>query len=546
MLSYSLGLPPQNFKDHRWHVPVEFDVPVVTLPDESGLYQTDIWLNQTGEYTATVWYTDTQAARQLLGPTGSNPFLLTVDPGFLSPKHSIVYGPGVKITEAGKVATFELEMRDQFENLITDEIQESAGVTGSDFSVRSSLPTCREFSGDLWAIMEAMGVVMCPRHQMIFSAVRTGVYRATYTEDIAGDYYVDIFVRDDTKNFGFNADNHIASRVFVHVVATISSRKCSDLSVDMTAIQSESQIHFSVQVHDRFCNPTHLYPNSLSAKIVHKNTNRQYPWLFPPPRYAGFETVANATGDTEMWEEHLHPDGDLKAFHHYYHYFRAFTKPAGDYLVHVYFHDAADNTAGHILGLRPGRWPDMSSPGIGPPVVMLSPPALLYAGFNENGESMDLIFDMDTNRGRMNSLKDNCSAVIAQIHDEAQETNFSLGQDAYCLWVDQRTFRVMLGFYTPGVKMVTPGQFVRLQQNVTLNAAENSAATNMINDTLIHGPATPAEPSIILTAPGVFGPCDTATVDISSTFNIAGQNYTCSLCGVLEYPEGSFLYIYIY
>eukprot|EP01050_Picozoa_sp_SAG11_P010978 SAG11_NODE_1133_length_5735_cov_8.895671_3_plen_407_part_00 len=372
-------------RNHQFHTPEPFAVPVVDVVDAIGLYRTDKWLNQTGEYTVTVWHTDLDQSPQLIGPDGSNPFLVIVDPSFLSPQHSVIYGRGAQLTEAGVEATFRVEIRDQFENLITDAIQESSGVTGEDFSVRSNLPQCREFSGDLWAFMEALGVVMCPRSRMTFTAVSTGIFAATYLETTAGEYYVDVFVRDDSRQFGFNAANQIMSRMWIQITPAVSSHVCSDLMVDMDPVQAEMKVSFNVQVYDRFCNPTPLYPNSLSAKIIHDISSDQvlYPWLLTPSRYSGYSVAANNTKSLELWEEHQHPDGDMMAFYHYYSYFQAFAKPAGNYSVEVFFHDSA--ASNQILGQRPGRVFNQGSPAAGPIVTTLPAPVLVSARFSVNG-----------------------------------------------------------------------------------------------------------------------------------------------------------------
>eukprot|EP01048_Picozoa_sp_COSAG05_P043125 COSAG05_NODE_23690_length_256_cov_0.656051_1_plen_85_part_11 len=70
-------------------------------------------------FRATVWVTPVDKLRQLIGQRRANPFIFTVDPAALSPVHSTLYGMGLQETVAGEGASYIVELRDEYGNLLT-------------------------------------------------------------------------------------------------------------------------------------------------------------------------------------------------------------------------------------------------------------------------------------------------------------------------------------------------------------------------------------------------------------------------------------------
>jgi hypothetical protein len=152
-----------------------------------------------------------------------------------------------------------------------------------------------------------------------------------------------------------------------------------------------------------------------------------------------------------------------------------------------------------------------------PPAV----PVMTSAVFARDGSSITVQFDSPTDKaGFTNNF--NCKKVFDMVRFAA---------DTRCLWNDASTVSI----YTRGDDGVIVGDSVKLLPSTVkarckvLNngppcsswAHSNPAASNVI----VTAPASPTAPTVTIVSAAVIGPCDSLTVDITSSTGAGGRSF---------------------
>jgi hypothetical protein len=228
----------------------------------------------------------------------------------LVPGYFRVTGSGFGNVTAGIRQSFIIEVVD--DNLT--RIDASTSVDVSEFSVRSSLPVCQGFGGDLAEALEQLGIAPgCP--QSVISFVQPDpslpwLWNVSYVETRAGSYYIDIFFRDP-DNIDYELSALVGGgRLQVNVMATYAAGHKSFFRIPNSLVSSPpiagSTFIFEIFVRDEFGNPTDLGVDGLSANIAHDemaptivlsggNLSHRaslFPGLHTPPVLGGYSADA--------------------------------------------------------------------------------------------------------------------------------------------------------------------------------------------------------------------------------------------------------------
>ena len=106
-------------------------------------------------------------------------------------------------------------------------VGDGAAVAARDFTVRSDLPVCQGFGGDLAEELLALGVVPeCPANVVSFvrpdPAGAPWLWNVSYVETLAGEYYIDVFFRDGNEVGA--APLQISRRYSIHPQANVLTK----------------------------------------------------------------------------------------------------------------------------------------------------------------------------------------------------------------------------------------------------------------------------------------------------------------------------------
>eukprot|EP01043_Picozoa_sp_COSAG02_P071287 COSAG02_NODE_12967_length_1466_cov_1.869056_1_plen_462_part_10 len=196
-----------------------------------------------------------------------------------------------------------------------------AGLSAADFTTRSSLPSCRAFAGDLYDLLESLGLTPpCASSVIRFNPTAEDtpwLWNVTYSESVAGSYYMEIFFRDDPTDSEFDLGVRVGGRALQVIVDPAAAHPDTshmyipDVYVSKPAV-AESTIFVTAFIQDEFGNPTDVGADDVAATIVHNqgaastfltggnvtHQPRLFPGLSTPPRRSGFQ----AAGTLIPWD----------------------------------------------------------------------------------------------------------------------------------------------------------------------------------------------------------------------------------------------------
>lgn len=146
-------------------------------------------------------------------------------------------------------------------------------------------------------------------------------------------------------------------------------------------------------------------------------------------------------------------------------------------------------------------------------------PTMEYARFSNDGASVVLSFDSDTNMGNMSSISFDCVQLLV----------FSGASGSVCQWVDSRTLSVVPSpAVVPGHTTISPSLNNTIRAACIDTTAVPCQEWNNMNSSVaivVEFPLDPVIPEVIVFGPKTIGSCSNLTIDISSSHGSAGRDW---------------------
>ena len=149
-------------------------------------------------------------------------------------------------------------------------------------------------------------------------------------------------------------------------------------------------------------------------------------------------------------------------------------------------------------------------------------PQILYVRFSNDGTSVNVIFDSETNKGDITTATFDCSRMFL----------FSGVATSTCSWISPSSIQILLGSSAtlyPGNSIFTFNSIsnIMIQSKCFFTKSKCLNYLPMVNVTMpILKPLIPVKPKIGISAPLIIGNCDNYVLDLSSSTGNCGRTFS--------------------